>query len=44
MDIFELLRSGADVDMATPEYGEAILQNSSKILKTDTIMTFNNHE
>ena len=24
MDIFELLRSGADVDMATPEYGEAI--------------------
>ena len=24
MDIFELLRSGADVDMATPEYAEAI--------------------
>ena len=24
MDIFEQLRSGADVDMATPEYVEAI--------------------
>ena len=24
MDIFERLRSGADVDMATPEYAEAI--------------------
>lgn len=24
MDIFEQLRSGADVDMATPEYAEAI--------------------
>jgi len=24
MDIFEQLRSGADVDMATPEYAKAI--------------------